>query len=199
MKHCLFLGVLAAGVVSLAVSDTAGEVFNPESNRVDDPFPGGAFMLRYTAKNTVERSDSKALVRGNGNALMGGVFRFKNDMASGLVHRCVAPFSTQGLGQSGATQVAWQFHATAMTSSRTIRRWIVFGAGRSKKNPWTASLTCSRNSCQESPWVKMASVRHSAEKPPSASCVTSNISSFMDPLYKGSGNFRKRIKQRIGK
>jgi hypothetical protein len=31
--------------------------------------------------------------------------------------------------------------------------------------------------------VKIFSVRHSAQKPPSSSCVTSNTSSFMAPNY----------------
>ena len=37
---------------------------------IENAFPRGGFMFCDASQNAIERSDSKALVRGNGNALM---------------------------------------------------------------------------------------------------------------------------------
>src|SRR5712691_728940 len=47
-------------------------------------------------------------------------------------------------------------------------------AGRSRR----LQRLLARSSSQVSPWVKMLSVKHSAENPASASCITSNTISF---------------------
>jgi len=73
--------------------------------------------------------------------------------------------------------VAGNLHATDNTSSRTRCKRILAGIGRSKKNAATASRTSRRSSSQESPCVKMFSVRHSAQYPPPGSCTTSKTSS----------------------
>jgi hypothetical protein len=146
----------------------------------EEVFACRGFVFCNAPKNAVEGADFQALVSWHGNALMRGILRFKDDVAAGLVHLDVAPLFAKCSGKLFAAKVARKFHPSAMTSSRTMRKWMASGFGRSKQNPCTASLTCSRSSCHVSPWVKMASVRHSAEKPPSASCVTSKINSFMD-------------------
>jgi hypothetical protein len=92
--------------------------------------------------------------------------------------RLLKVISTEDLYKIEAAEVPRELHQATSTSSRTRRRRILAGLGWSKKKAETASFTLARNCSQESPCVKMLSVKHSAQKPPSASWVTSNTSSF---------------------
>src|ERR1039458_5230486 len=83
-----------------------------------------------------------------------------------------------------ARDVARDLHATDKISSRTRWRRTRSGRGWSKKNAAVASSTFSRNCCHVSPSVKMFSVRHSAQYPPSASWTTSNTNSAIPTMIR---------------
>jgi hypothetical protein len=104
-------------------------------------------------------------------------------MTAHLMYLRVLPAAAKDIRTTRARDVAWDLHATDKISSRTRWRRIRSGRGRSKKKAAVASRTFVRNSSQVLPSVKMFSVRHSAQYPPSDSWTTSNTSSAIRPSY----------------
>ena len=102
-------------------------------------------------------------MRGNCNALRRRLRRFQDDMAARLVNPHILPMAAQMVREPNPGDIARNPHATDRTSSRTRWSRIRAGAGWSKKNAVVASTTFLRNSSQLLAWVKMFSVRHSAQ------------------------------------
>jgi len=71
-------------------------------------------------------------MRRNRNPVGSRLLSLQNDVTSDLMNSLVSPTLAEVLYQSFTAQVAWQFHATASTSSRTSRRRIDAGGVESK-------------------------------------------------------------------
>jgi len=119
----------------------------------------------------------------NGDSLVSRFICFEDDVTPGLVHVAVAPVAAECIGKSSSGQVARNLHATDRVSSRTRWSRTRSGLARSKKYAPVASITFRRSSSHVLPSVKMFSVRHSAQNPPSASWTTSKTNSAIGPSY----------------
>ena len=71
-------------------------------------------------------------MRRNGNSMMTWLFSLKNDVAANLVNPFIFPPLAEVLDELLSAQIARQLHATASTSSRTMRSRIDAGGAESK-------------------------------------------------------------------
>lgn len=89
-------------------------------------------MRRNGSKNRVQRPDAQGSVGRNSHAMMPGLLSLQDDMAAHLVHALIVPMLAQVADEFFTTLIARQLHATASTSSRTMRRRIEAGGRESK-------------------------------------------------------------------
>lgn len=79
---------------------------------------GHILMGGDAGKNPVQSSDSEGSVRGNRDAVGRRMLSLKDDVAAYLMDFQVIPALAEVLDQFISTQIAWELHATASTSSR---------------------------------------------------------------------------------
>jgi hypothetical protein len=121
----------------------------------DNRVASHTLVLCDDAQDRNERSEPDRVVFRNGDPLVSRLRCLEDDVAANLMYFGISPPAT----------------------SRTRRRRILSGRGRSKKNADVASSTFVRNCSHVSPSVKMFSVRHSAQYPASPSCTISKTNS----------------------
>ena len=79
---------------------------------------GHVFMGSNCGKNSFQSSDSEGIVLGNRDAVGRGMRGLKDDVTADLMDFLVFPTLAELLDQLFSAQFAWEFHATASTSSR---------------------------------------------------------------------------------
>ena len=75
-------------------------------------------MSGNRGENSVQRTDSEGIVRRDSNAVGRRMLRLKDDVTAYLVDFQLFPALAEVLDQFFSAQIAWEFHATASTSSR---------------------------------------------------------------------------------
>jgi hypothetical protein len=150
---------------------------------LDNRFARYLLMTAYRSKDGHQRAQPKRIVIWNRYSLVAWLWRLKDDVAANLMYFRISPSAAQYGGKMSPGNIARYFHATDNTSSRTKCSRTRSGVARSKKKAVTASRTFARSSSQVLPCVKMFSVRHSAQYPPSDSCTTSKTNSVICSSY----------------
>lgn len=98
-----------------------------KSERIEECLAFDTLVLRNGSQNSVQCSDAKVLVRRYSDAVVGWLFALQDDVATLLVNNSIAPGVAEGAHKITTTDIAWNFHPLARTSSRTRWRRIVSG------------------------------------------------------------------------
>jgi hypothetical protein len=97
--------------------DAAGLPISP-LNILEDRLFRYVLMGSYVGKNPIQSPDSEGRVLGNRDAVGCWLLGLENDVAAYLMDFLVFPVLAEVLDQIFSAQIAWEFHATATTSSR---------------------------------------------------------------------------------
>ena len=92
-----------------------------------DLFADDALMFSHGPQNAIQIAHAQAVMSGHGQAMMGRLFRFQDNVTADLVDLLVAPAPAQYFDQFMDAKVSWDFHAIARTSSRI--RWSLIAGG----------------------------------------------------------------------
>jgi len=84
-------------------------------------------------QNGVQGSNAQGIVLRHRESMMDGSICLQDNVTANLMHAAIAEVFAQYLDQLGAAEIAWEFHATANTSSRTRCSLTAAGLGWSKK------------------------------------------------------------------
>lgn len=101
------------------------------SEITQDFFAGDLLVLRDLADDLAERSDPHWGVGWDHLLRAAGSFGPQHDVIADLLDPGVLPMAADVIGESVSADVAWEFHATASTSSRRRCRRTCAGLGSS--------------------------------------------------------------------
>lgn len=100
---------------------------------IENIFFRDAFVGGHQSQDGIQGSNPKKRVVRDGNSLVAWNFRFKDDVASGLVKRLVVPVPAEAIDERPSGEISGQFQARAKLSSLTRCSRTDWGAGESKK------------------------------------------------------------------
>lgn len=121
--------------VHASLQDRSGAVGSLPSGTLEVLENGllGHILVRSNdRKDSIQRPDPEMRMRRNSNTMGSWLLSLQNNVTADLVNSLVSPALAEVLDQLFSAQIAWQFHATASTSSRTRCKRMEAGGTESK-------------------------------------------------------------------